>query len=54
MKLRKPGIFLVLLGTIAAYGMGCEPYHRGGVGVDVDIHSKDSHRDDGDHHDDNH
>jgi hypothetical protein len=50
MKLRKLGIFTVLLLAFAAFGTGCEPYHHSRVGLDVDVHSKDH----GDHQDDNH
>lgn len=50
MKFQKTGLFLILLGAFAVLGTGCEPYHRGGVGIDVDIHSKDYHKDDRDHH----
>jgi hypothetical protein len=54
MKLRSVGIYSILLAALAAFSMGCEPYHHGRVGVSLDIHSKDYHKDDGDRHDDHH
>lgn len=45
---------MVLLWTVAAFGMGCRPYQHGRVGVSVDIHSKDHHKEDGRRHDDQH
>jgi hypothetical protein len=51
MKLRTLGFYSVLLVMLAAFSMGCEPYHHGRVGLEIDIHSKDYHKDDRDHHD---
>lgn len=60
MKILTLGIFSVLSLMLATLNMGCEPYHRHGVGIEVDIHSKghrdhrkdnDDHRDHDDHHD---
>ena len=54
MKLQKTVNFLVLLGVLAAFGMGCEPYHHDHVGVGIDVHSDNhgDHHDKDDHHDD--
>jgi hypothetical protein len=59
MKSKILGIYSVLLLTFAVFGMGCESNHRHGVGLELEIHSKDhadhkdrDHKDD--HHDDNH
>lgn len=60
MKLQILGLYSLLLSTLAVFGIGCEPYHHHGVGIELDIHSKDhsDHHKKGenrdDHHDDNH
>jgi|GEM_PF-3481539 len=41
MKFGTLGIVSVFGLLLAASGMGCEPYHRDRVGVDVDIHASD-------------
>ena len=61
MRLRTLGFYSVLSLTMAVFSLACEPNHRHGVGIDLDIHSKDYHKDnrdhpkdEGDHHDDHH
>ena len=49
MKLRTLGIFSLLFVTLAALSTGCRPYRHGEVGLEIDIHSANYHRD---HHDD--
>ncbi len=61
MGLRKSAVFAALLWSLGSFLTGCRPYHHGGVGIEVDVHSKeyrDRHhrekdRGDNDHHDDN-
>ena len=44
MGLRAFLIFSLLLVTLASLGAGCRPYHRRGLEIDVEIHSKDYHK----------
>ncbi len=55
MRVRNLGVYAIFSLALAVFGAGCGPYHRHGVGVEVDIHAKE-HRDhhDNDHHDDDH
>jgi len=54
MRTKHFGILLAVFGVLALFGNGCEPYHHGRVGMEIDIHSKDHHDDGDDHHDHDH
>ena len=40
MKLFTLGVYSLLLSVFATFNMGCGPYHRHGVGVEVEIEGK--------------